>query len=66
MFDSGGRPSDFLHACLDVTIAAVAGGLMILVFYPLTLCAAAVKGVLRPSRSRHGDNRESSRPAAQL
>jgi hypothetical protein len=47
MLDSA-RPSPYglLHASTDMTVAAVAGGLVLVVFYPLTLCAAAVKGLL--------------------
>ena len=39
-------PSGLLHASTDVIVAAVAVGLVLVVFYPLTLCAAAVKGLL--------------------
>jgi hypothetical protein len=47
-----------LQASSDVAIAMVAGGLAILVLYPLTLCAAGVRGLLRivrlhPSPSGH-------------
>jgi hypothetical protein len=53
MLDSSTRSlSGLLHAAGDLTIAAVAGGLVILVFYPLTLCAAGVKGLLRILRVR--------------
>jgi hypothetical protein len=47
MFDST-RPSPYelLHISTDVMVATVAGGLVLLIFYPLTLCAAAVKGLL--------------------
>jgi hypothetical protein len=59
MLDSARRsPSELLHASTDVIVAAIAGGLVLVVFYPLTLCAAAVKGLLailrlRPSPSRN-------------
>jgi hypothetical protein len=51
-------PSELLHTSTDVIVATVAGGLVLLVFYPLTLCAAALKGLLvilrlRPSPSRN-------------
>ena len=36
----------------DVAIATAAGGLAILVLFPLTLCAAGVKGLLRIARLR--------------
>jgi hypothetical protein len=39
-------PSELLHATTDVIVATVAGGLVLVVFYPLTMCAAAVKGLL--------------------
>jgi uncharacterized membrane protein YgaE (UPF0421/DUF939 family) len=59
MFDSARPlPSELLHASTDVLVAAVAGGLVLVVFYPLTLCTAAVKGLLailglRPSPPRN-------------
>ena len=31
------------HACADVAIATVAGGLVLLVLYPITWCAGATK-----------------------
>jgi hypothetical protein len=44
----GGRmASEVLHASVDTLLATIAGGLVLLVFYPLTLCAAGVKGVVR-------------------
>jgi hypothetical protein len=53
MLDSSTRSlSGLLHAAGDLTIAAVAGGLVVLVFYPLTLVAAGVKGLLRIVRLR--------------
>jgi hypothetical protein len=47
-----------LHTSGDVIVATVAGGMVGMVFYPLTLCAAAVKGLLailglRSSPFRH-------------
>jgi hypothetical protein len=65
MLDSASRsPFELLHACLDVTIATVAGGLVLLVFYPVTLCAGAVKGILtilglRPRGGPEGGERRS-------
>lgn len=38
--------SGLFHAASDVAIATLAGGLALLVLYPLTLCAAGVKGLL--------------------
>jgi len=35
------------RASLDVALATAAGGLVLFVFYPLTLCASGVKGALR-------------------
>jgi hypothetical protein len=47
MLDPSARSlSGLWHVACDVTIAALTGGLVILVFYPLTLCAAGVKGLL--------------------
>jgi len=43
-------PSELLHASTDVVVATVAGSLVLAAFYPLTLCAAAVKGLLAPLR----------------
>jgi hypothetical protein len=39
-------PSELWHACVDATIATIAGGLVLLILYPVTLCAGAVKGLL--------------------
>jgi len=48
---SGGRPaSEVLHATADTLLATVAGGVVLLVFYPLTLCASGVKGLVRMIR----------------
>ena len=45
---SGGRtPSDVLHVAADTLIATVAGALVVVVFYPITLGAAGVKGLVR-------------------
>ena len=44
--------SNALHASADVLVATVAGGLVMAVFYPLTLGAAGVKGALRVLRPR--------------
>jgi hypothetical protein len=35
-----------LHASSDVVIATVGGGVVLLVFFPLTVCAAGVKALL--------------------
>jgi hypothetical protein len=43
-------PSGLLHASTDVIVATVAASLVLVVFYPLTLCAAAVKGLLATLR----------------
>jgi len=44
MLDSASQSaSAFWHACADVAIATVAGGLVLLVFYPIAWCAGAVK-----------------------
>jgi hypothetical protein len=37
----------FIHAAADVTIAAAAAGIALAILYPLTLCAAGIKGLLR-------------------
>jgi hypothetical protein len=57
---AGKRASEVWHASADTIIANLAGGLVLLVFYPITLCAAGVKGlarIVRPHllshRSRH-------------
>ena len=48
MLDSIFRsPSDALHACADVIVASVAAGLVLLVFFPITLCASGIKRLLR-------------------
>jgi hypothetical protein len=47
LFSARRSTSDLLHACTDAAIATVAGGLVILVFYPVTLCAEALKGILK-------------------
>ena len=36
-----------LHDWTDVTIAAVAAGTVLVIFYPLTLCAAGMRGLIR-------------------
>ncbi len=38
------------HVSVDAVAATVAGGLVLLVFYPLTLCAAGVKSLIRAVR----------------
>ena len=44
MLDSASQSmSGLWHACADVAIATVAGGLVLLVLYPVTRCAGATK-----------------------
>jgi hypothetical protein len=53
MLDSARQSPSGLHTSADMIVATVAGGLVLLVFYPLTLCAAGVKrlfGMVRPHR----------------
>jgi hypothetical protein len=51
MLDSTFRsPSDSLHVCADVIVASVAAGLVLLVFFPITLCASGIKRLLRLPR----------------
>jgi hypothetical protein len=53
MFDSVTQsPFELLHACIDVIVTGVAAGLVLLVFFPLTLCAASVKCLLTVLRLR--------------
>ena len=78
MLDSASQSaSAFWHACADVAIATVAGGLVLLVFYPVTLCARTVKRLpatfgLRsralasrgvPTQDRRSDGRQSQHVA---
>jgi hypothetical protein len=42
-----------LRASADTLIATIAGGLVLLVFYPITICAAGVKGLARMIRRPH-------------
>jgi hypothetical protein len=44
--------ADALHISADVLLATLAGGLVLVVFFPITLGAAGVKGVLRTLRPR--------------
>lgn len=44
---SMGSFAGWLHAWTDATIATIAAGTVLLLFYPLTLCAAGAKGLLR-------------------
>jgi hypothetical protein len=44
------------HAFADAIVATVAGGLALLVFYPLTLCAAGIKSAVRMVRPRVNPN----------
>lgn len=51
MPSSGGRrASEVCCASVDVIIAALAGSLIVLVFYPITLCATGVKKIARAMR----------------
>ena len=43
-------PSAVWHVSADTIAATIAGGLVLLVFYPLTLCAAGIKGLVRMAR----------------
>jgi hypothetical protein len=38
------------HAFADTIVATVAGGVVLLVFFPITMCAAGVKGAIRMAR----------------
>lgn len=51
MATSGGSPVSgaFVIAC-DTIIGTIAGGLVVLVFYPLTLCAFGIKSAVRTMR----------------
>jgi hypothetical protein len=61
---SGGRVAstsartEVWHASTDAIVATVAGGLALLVFYPLTLCAAAVKRLVRTMRPHPVSHRD--------
>jgi len=46
----GRRASEAWHASADTIVATLAGGLVLLIFYPITLCAAGVKGLARMVR----------------
>ncbi len=52
------------HASADAIVATIAGGLVLLIFYPLNLCAAGVKGLVRMVRphlvSQRGRNSATS------
>ncbi len=51
MAPSGSSPvSHILVASVDALIGTIAGGLVVLVFYPLTLCALGVKAAVRTMR----------------
>ena len=68
-YSAPSAPSGFFHASADVIIATVAGGLLLVVFYPLTLCAEALKGVrailrLRPAPPRNLVNGKSPIPTS--
>jgi hypothetical protein len=49
-FPESRLPSGLLRSSADILVATSAGGLVLLLFYPLTLCAAGVKGLLRKLR----------------
>jgi len=56
MLDSISRPpSDVLRSSADVIVASVAAGLVLLVFFPITLCASGIKRLLRLPRSRRAE-----------
>jgi hypothetical protein len=42
--------SDIWNASVDSIVATVAGGLAILVFYPMTLCVLGIKSLVRFTR----------------
>ncbi len=46
------------HASVDAIVATLAGALVLVVFYPLTLCAAGVKGLVRIVRPHIVSQRE--------
>jgi hypothetical protein len=45
--------SAVLRASADTLIATIGGGLVLLVFYPITICAVGVKGLARMIRRPH-------------
>lgn len=63
--------SGLVHAAGDMLIASIAGGLVLLVFYPITLCAAGVKAVMgrggrpSPSGGQGRDQRRESQERAE-
>jgi hypothetical protein len=56
---SNPSPSDVLHASADIVLAAVAGGLVVMIFFPLTLCAAGISSLVKIVRPHPA---ESNRP----
>jgi hypothetical protein len=62
MPQAGGRTGPAIwHASADAIVATVAGGLALLVFYPITLCAAGVKHLVRMARSHPVSQRDQGR-----
>jgi hypothetical protein len=49
MLDSANRSPSVVHAFADMIVATIAGGLVLLIFYPLTVSVTAVKRLLRIS-----------------
>ena len=48
------------HATADTIVATIAGALVLLVFYPITLCATGAKSlvrILRPHAGQRGEDR---------
>jgi len=41
---------DVLYASVETVLAGMGAGLVLLVFYPLTLCVAGAKGLVRAAR----------------
>jgi hypothetical protein len=54
-------PSEVLHTAADVILAAVAGGLVLVIFFPLTLCARGLRSAVRIVRPHPAEtNRQHS------
>jgi hypothetical protein len=59
MLDHADRSSsELLRASINATIATMVGGLALLILYPVTLCAGAVKGFLSILRLRAAPSRK--------
>ena len=54
--------NEVLRIPADTILATVAGGLVLLVFYPLTLCATGVKNLVRMVRPHSTQTRPQSIP----